>query len=231
MLARCLVWYKDTNINCVHAMAICNFCKRSLVKDLMGNSVSSRVAVALAVGSCALSACSGAPSLDLQNISGVMPALEFQLTDGNGRAVTAQDYRGDVVLLYFGYTHCPDVCPTTLALLSRAIHGLGAKAAAVRVLFVTVDPKRDTIALLKRYAGYFGPEFVGLRGDGPQLARLTGRYHAAFHLDVPDPSGAYAVEHSSAVYIFDPKGHARVVADATDSAQLITHDLRVLTSS
>jgi protein SCO1 len=179
-------------------------------------------------GCAILSACSQAPKLELQSISGVMPDLQFQLTDENGRAVTAQDYRGYVVLLYFGYTHCPDVCPTTLAFLSQAIKGLGTNAGKVRVLFVTVDPRRDTGALLKRYASYFGPQFSGLRGDATQLIPLTRRYHASFQLDAPDQYGNYAVQHSSAVYIFDPRGRARLVTDATDQARLLTHDLRAL---
>jgi protein SCO1/2 len=157
-----------------------------------------------------------------------MPDLQFQLTDDNGQPVTAQTYRGDVVLLYFGYTHCPDVCPTTLASLSQSVKGLGAESAKVRVLFVTVDPQRDTAELLKRYAGYFGPQFVGLRGDSTQLLTLTRRYDASFRLDAPDRSGDYGVQHSSAVYIFDPKGKARLVTDATDQPKLVTHDLRAL---
>ncbi|MGH8260633.1 MAG: SCO family protein [Steroidobacteraceae bacterium] len=157
-----------------------------------------------------------------------MPELEFHLTDDNGRPVTAQSYRGDVVLLYFGYTHCPDVCPTTLALLSQAIKGLGPQAGRVCVLFLTVDPRRDTAAVLKRYVGFFGPQFVGLRGDDEQLLSVTRRYHASFKLDPPDRDGNYAVDHSSAVYVFDPKGRARLIADPEDQPKVITHDLRAL---
>ena len=188
-----------------------------------------RTFAAMVLMVCAgLTACGSRPKLALQSISGVMPDLQFQLTDDDGRPVTAQSYRGDVVLLYFGYTHCPDVCPTTLASLSQAIKGLAAEASKVRVLFVTVDPQRDTAELLKRYAGYFGPQFVGLRGDDSQLRALTRRYDASFQIDAPDRSGNYSVQHSSAVYIFDSKGKARLVTDATDQNGLITHDLRAL---
>lgn len=175
-----------------------------------------------------LAACSQTPKLALQSISGLMPDLQLQMTDDNGRAVSAQDYRGDVVLLYFGYTHCPDVCPTTLAFLSGAIKSLGTDAARVRVLFVTVDPGRDTGALLRRYVSYFGPQFVGLRGPAAQLLALTRRYHAGFELDPPDRDGNYAIQHSSAVYIFDAHGRARLVTDATDQSKLLSHDLRAL---
>lgn len=182
----------------------------------------------LVFGCVELAGCGRAPDLKLQSISGVMPNLAFQLTDDDGKAVTATDYRHDVVLLYFGYTHCPDVCPTTLALLSGAIKDLGSEAVNVRVLFVTVDPQRDTATLLKHYMGYFGPQFIGLRGNSMQLLALAHRYHAAFQLGAHDQNGDYSVQHSSAVYIFDTNGRARLVTDATDQPQLITHDLRAL---
>ena len=175
-----------------------------------------------------VAACGHAPAFELQSISGAMPNLQFHLTDDDGRAVSAQDYRRDVVLLYFGYTHCPDVCPTTLAMLSQAINGLGADATRTRVLFVTVDPGRDSAALLRRYVGYFGPQFVGLRGDDAQLRPLIMRYDASFHRDAPDRDGNYAVQHSSSVYIFDAKGHARLLTDGTDKPTEITHDLHEL---
>lgn len=191
----------------------------------------SPVLLCISVGlvACAgFAGCARSPSLALQSISGAMPNLEFRLTDDNGRPVTAQSYRGDVVLLYFGYTHCPDACPTTLAVLSQAIKRLGEKASRVRVLFVSVDPRRDTGSLLKRYAGFFGPEFIGLRGDDEQLASVTRRYHASFRLDPPERDGDYTVQHSNSVYIFDPSGRARLVTDAADKPSLITHDLRAL---
>ena len=175
-----------------------------------------------------ITGCGRVPTLALQSISGTMPDLEFHLTDDSGRAVTARSYRGDVVLLYFGYTHCPDACPTTLAVLSQAIKPLGAEASGVRVLFVSVDPRRDNTALLKNYVGFFGPEFIGLRGDIGELTSLTGRYHASFKLDPPERDGNYTVEHSNSVYIFDPAGRVRLLTDATDKPTLITHDLRAL---
>ncbi|MGH8143041.1 MAG: SCO family protein [Steroidobacteraceae bacterium] len=185
----------------------------------------------LAAGLMVLAGCSRQPPFKLQSISGLVPALQFNLTDGDGRAVTAQNYRGDVVLLYFGYTHCPDVCPTTLAMLAQAIKGLGASASKVRVLFVSVDPRRDTAALMKRYVSYFGPQFVGLRGADNVLRPLTRRYRIAYHADPPDSYGNYAVEHSSAVFIFDQTGHARLLALSGDAPASITQDLSRLLNS
>ncbi len=174
---------------------------------------------------------SAGPPFALQNVTGLLPSLEFQLTNQDNRAVTAADYRGKVVMLYFGYTHCPDACPTTLATLAAAIRGLGPQAAEIRVLFVTVDPKRDTAAVLRSYVGFFGPQFVGLRGDGDELTALSKRYRVAFHLEPPDRNGEYAVDHSSAIFVFDGTGRARLLGSESDGAAKIAQDLRRLAAT
>jgi protein SCO1/2 len=175
-----------------------------------------------------LGACSQDKSWSLVNITGVMPSLAFRLVDDAGQTVTAETYRGKIALLYFGYTNCPDVCPTTLARLSQALSELKDGAAKVRVLLVTVDPKRDTPQLLKSYTQAFGAEFVGLRADDPELRKLTKRYRVTYSLGKPDSHGNYEVTHSSAVFIFDATGKARLIAESGDSAGAITHDLRQL---
>jgi protein SCO1 len=192
-----------------------------------GVVVAAAAAAALTLGGCS----SRQIPYRLRNITGLMPPLQFQLTDDTGRPVTAQSYRGDVVLLYFGYTHCPDVCPTTLARLSKALRGLGNEASKVRVLFVSVDPQRDSTSVMKRYVGYFGPQFVGLRGPDSVLIPLTRRYRVAFHRDAPDAYGNYSVQHSSAIFIFDQRGRVRLLSDGTDSAAAISSDLRRLISA
>jgi protein SCO1 len=177
----------------------------------------------------ALASCAGSgPPYALKNITGLVLPLEFQLTNQNGQAVTASSYRHDLVLLYFGYTDCPDQCPTTLALLANAIRTLGPRGAQVKVLFVSVDPKRDTTAVLKRYVDNFGPEFVGLRGDPSQLLTLSKRYRIAYHYEKPDRFGNYEVDHSSAVFIFDGKGRARLLAQSDNTASQVASDLRRL---
>src|SRR6185437_11674667 len=129
-----------------------------------------------------LVACAGRdPSYALKNVTGLVSPLEFHLTNQDGLPVTAADYRRDIVLLYFGYTECPDECPTTLTTLANALHTLGPQSSHVRVLFVTVDPRRDTPQVLKRYVSNFGPEFVGLRGDQEALTALSKRYRIAYH--------------------------------------------------
>ncbi len=186
---------------------------------------------ALAVTALMLVGCARQAPYALRNISGLLPPLQFQLTDDNGTPVSEQSYRGDVVLLYFGYSNCPDVCPTTLATLAQALRGLGASASKVRVLFVSVDPQRDSAAVLKRYAAYFGPQVIGLRGPDSELIPLTHRYRVAYHRDPPDRDGNYAVEHSSAVFIFDQRGRVRLLADSGDGAAAISSDLRRLISA
>lgn len=168
------------------------------------------------------------PPFGLQNVTGLLPALQFKLTNQDGRPVSAEDFRGKVVLLYFGYTSCPDVCPLTLSVLERAVETLRSSASKVRVLFVTVDPARDTAPVLKRYVSAFGPEMVGLRGDDAALVDLTRRYRVAFHREAPDAHGYYAVDHSSAVFIFDRDGHARLLAEESAGAERIAADLRRL---
>jgi len=173
-----------------------------------------------------------APAYSLQDITGLMPDLAFKMTDQGGRPVSAVDYRGRIVLLYFGYTHCPDACPTELATLAQATHALGAAAARTQVLFVTVDPPRDTGALLREYLANFDPRFAGLRGDPAALDALTRRYRVSFHAEPPDRDGNYAVDHSSAVFIFDGRGRARLLASAADTAAAIAQDVhRLLTQS
>lgn len=164
----------------------------------------------------------------MTNVAGLVAPLQFHMSDQNGAAVSAADYRGNVVLLYFGYTHCPDACPLTLSMLADAISRLGAGARRVRVLFVTVDPRRDTLPVLKRYVNDFGPQFVGLRGTHSQLTRMIKRYRVSYHYEKPDASGAYEVDHSSAVFIFGPQGRARLLAQTGAPASVIAADLRQL---
>jgi protein SCO1 len=161
------------------------------------------------------------------NISGAMPRLEFRMQRASdGAEVSSRNYRGKVVLLYFGYTHCPDICPATLTNLSDALHRLGAKANSVRILFVTVDPARDTLRVLDAYVRAFAPQIDGLRGDDDALVALARRYRVAFGIEKTGP--AYSVMHSDAVFFFDQNGNVRLVATSTDDADGISSDLRRL---
>jgi protein SCO1 len=188
--------------------------------------------VVAALAALALAGCARkGPTFALKNVTGLLPRLQFQLMNQNGESVTGRDYLGKVVMLYFGYTNCPDACPTTLATLATAIRSLGPRAGDVRVLFVTVDPHRDTTTVLKNYVSFFGPQFVGLRGDPSELTAITKRYRVAYHLEPPGPDGNYAVDHSSAVFIFDRSGRARLLGSEADHSRRIASDLRRLLAS
>jgi protein SCO1/2 len=159
-----------------------------------------------------LAACHAPQHWHSTDVSGATPDLNFTLTRASdGKTVTAKDFRGKVVLLYFGYTYCPDICPTTLAHVAQALTPIDSSAKDVRVLFVTVDPARDDLKTLRDYTANFGPEFVGLRGSPDELATLAKRYRVAYSVK-PDPDPAkYVVTHSSALYAFDRAGHARLL--------------------
>ena len=160
----------------------------------------------------------------MTDISGAMPKLDFQMQRASdGTAVSAADYRGKVVALYFGYTHCPDVCPATLANLAAMLGRVGNPA--VQVLFVTVDPARDTLPVLKQYAAAFSPQVDGLCGSDNQLADLARRYRVAYSVKQGPP---YEVMHSNAVFFFDRTGKARFVTTDTSDPAAMAEDVKRL---
>lgn len=164
------------------------------------------LAAALALGGCDRIAGNDGP---VRNVSGLVRDLDFTMTDETGRTVSAADFRGAPVLLYFGYIHCPDVCPTTLARLAEA-----AKVAApkgLRIAFVTVDPARDTTSQLAEYVHAFGPRVTGLRATEGELEDAARRYRVGYTRGKPDARGEYEVMHSSGVFAFDGEGRARLI--------------------
>jgi protein SCO1/2 len=172
-----------------------------------------------------LAACAPARG-PVTDIRGAMPDLAFAMTRANdGKAVDADDYRGHVVVLYFGYTNCPDACPTTLSDLATVLRRLGSKANDVRVLFVTVDPNRDTLPVLKAYVNAFAPQIDGLRGSEDAIARLARRYRITYQVT---PGPPYQVMHSDSVFFFDREGRARYVATSVANATLITTEIRTI---
>lgn len=171
---------------------------------------------------------SGKLKWSTQDISGVMPDLKFSLTDEHGQPVQAKAYSGKYTLLFFGYTHCPDICPATLSVLEAALHKIGSSADRVEVLFVSVDPKRDTPKALSRYTSSFGPGITGLTGTPAELDALTKRYRVTYRYGKPDKDGNYLVYHSAAIFAFDPQGHVRLLMKYTDGVPAIAHDLEQL---
>jgi protein SCO1/2 len=181
----------------------------------------------------ALAACGrGEPQSGASDITGVMPDLSFTMTRANdGAAVTARSYRGKAVLLYFGYAHCPDECPTTLANLAKVLRDLGPNAKEVRVLFVSVDPGRDTLPILKAYVSTFAPEIDGLRGTDDEIAALARRYRVLYRVTPAAEGKDVEVMHASSTFFFDPSGRARLVTTGTDDTKAIAKDVRKLLRS
>lgn len=138
------------------------------------------------------------------------PLPDFALVDGDGKPFTRARLMGHWSFLYFGYTHCPDACPTTLAALAQSMHELGHDAHP-QVVFISVDPKRDDAKLLKDYAAYFDPAFLGATGSLEQLQGLTVALGVAYSYGPADKSGNYSVDHSVAVFLIDPEGRETAV--------------------
>jgi len=157
------------------------------------------------------------------------PAPDFTLRTDQGKTVHIHDWRGSVVLLYFGYTSCPDVCPTTLAEFAEVKHQLGPAAERLRVLFVTVDPERDTPKRLRIYTRTFDPTFLGLTGPRATLAKVWKAYgiYVQSHR-VPGSSEGYVVDHSATTFVIDAQGNLRLAIPFGTPVDDIRHDLQLL---
>jgi protein SCO1/2 len=166
----------------------------------------------------------GRSTYHMTDISGAMPRLDFRMTRANdGAAVTGADYRGKLVVLYFGYTNCPDVCPATLANLADMLGKV--KSPDIRVLFVSVDPARDTAPDLKKYTAAFSPQMDGLRGSDNDLANFARAYRVAYSVT---PGRPYTVMHSNAVFFFDKTGKPRLVTTDTSDTAAMAEDVKKL---
>nr|WP_240162523.1 SCO family protein [Glaciimonas sp. PAMC28666] len=164
------------------------------------------------------------------DVTGLGYARDFALTDHTGKPRTLADFKGKVVVVFFGYTQCPDVCPTTMAEMSSAMKELGPLADKVQVLFVTVDPERDTQALLAQYVPAFDPRFLGLYGDQAATEKVAKEFRV-FYQKVPGKTpGSYSFDHTAGSYVFDPQGHIRLFVRNGQGPDPIAHDLKILLS-
>lgn len=167
------------------------------------------------------------PSFQLTDLTGAEFGRDFQLTDHNGKPRTLADFKGKVVAIFFGYTHCPDVCPITLGELAIVANELGEDGGRMQVLFITADPERDTPAVLSKYVPAFHPGFLGLYGDADATAR-TAKEFKVFYQKQPLPGGGYSVDHSAGTYIYDTAGRLRLFAGYGQGAPKMLHDIRLL---
>jgi protein SCO1/2 len=162
------------------------------------------------------------------DVTGLGYAREFALTDHNGKPRTLADFKGKAVIVFFGFTHCPDVCPTTLAEMANVVQQLGPQGDKVQVLFITVDPERDTPALLAKYVPAFHPSFIGLTGDKAAIEKVAKEFRV-FYQKVPGKEpGSYTVDHTAGSYVFDPQGRIRLFIRHGQGTEPIVHDLKLL---
>ena len=162
------------------------------------------------------------------DLTGAEYARTLNLTDQDGRARSLADFKGKVLVVFFGYTQCPDVCPTTMAEVAEVKRSLGADGDKVQGVFVTIDPERDTAALLKAYLASFDPSFVGLRGSEEQT-QAAAKEFKVFYAKVPGKTPeTYTMDHTAASFIFDTEGRVRVYARYGAGAQPLADDIKLL---
>jgi protein SCO1/2 len=162
------------------------------------------------------------------DISGAQFGNPLALTDHHGNARKLADFQGKVVALFFGYTHCPDVCPTTMDDMSKALRMLGGDRSQVQVLFVTLDPERDTQEVLAQYVPSFDESFIGLYGDVATTEQVAKDFKLFYKKQASSGKSSYTIDHSAGIYVFDKKGALRVFMNHGQKPQDIAHDLKQL---
>ena len=185
-------------------------------------------AAGLLVGLAACDSASKSAAFQSVDITGGDFGRNFQLTDHTGKPRTLADFRGKVVVLFFGYTNCPDVCPTTLSDLAAVMKKLGKDAERVQVLFVTLDPERDTPALLSMYVPSFNPSFLALYGDREETARVAKEFKVFYEKRPGNAPDNYTMDHFAGSYILDPAGRLRLFVSYGQSADVFAHDIKAL---
>ncbi|MBK9594784.1 MAG: SCO family protein [Rhodocyclales bacterium] len=175
-----------------------------------------------------LAGCDSRPQFVNTDISEADYARDFALTDHNGKPRTMADFRGKAVVIFFGYTQCPDVCPTTMTGMAEALKLLGGDAAKVQVLFVTVDPERDTQQLLAQYVPVFNPSFLGLYADAQTIARTAQEFRVFYKKQPGSTPTTYTVDHSAGSYVYDPQGRLRLYIKHGEKPEVIAKDLKLL---
>ena len=175
-----------------------------------------------------LQACNQPLNWHATDVTGMMPDLEFTLTGADGNLVDASTFKGKPVLVFFGFTSCPDVCPTTLTQLSMILKKLGSQADDIQVTLVSVDPGRDTPEVMQRYTASFGPWLTGLTGSEQALSTFRKAYGVYAAMESSNEKGTYNVMHSAAIFAFDAKGRARLLISDVNDSDAVVSDIRQL---
>jgi protein SCO1 len=177
-----------------------------------------------------LSSCNSkvGPDFLSTNITNASFGRDFKLSDHNGDIRSLADFKGKVIVLFFGYTNCPDICPGIMGKLAGTIKKLGNDSNHVQVLFISVDPEHDTPELLKQYVSTFNPTFLGLSGDLQTTKKIAKEFKIAFKKQTGTTRDSYIMEHSTGVYIFDPKGKLRLYVNSGTNMDIISHDISEL---
>jgi protein SCO1/2 len=170
---------------------------------------------------------SEAPQFQLTDVTGAGFGKTLELTDHNGKRRTLADFKGKVVVLFFGFTHCPDACPTTMMELATVAKQLGPDAERMQVLFVTVDPERDTSEVLRQYVPSFNPTFIGLSGTSDETARAAKEFKIYYQKQA-QPGGSYTMDHSAGTFVLDAQGRLRLFGAYGAGAVPLVHDIRLL---
>lgn len=188
-----------------------------------------RAAVGATAAPLLLAACGDRkPQFNAVDLTGADYARDFRLPDTDGKVRSLQDFKGKAVVVFFGYTQCPDVCPTTMADIAQAKKLLGPEGVKVQGVFITIDPERDTPELLKAYAANFGPDFVALRGTPEQTAAVAKDFKVYYKKVEGKTPGSYTMDHSAASFIYDPQGRLRLYARYGAGPQVLADDLKQL---
>lgn len=180
------------------------------------------LAVFLSVG------CEAPAHFNATDLTGSSIGVDFALQDQNGKQRRLSDFKGKVVIVFFGYTQCPDVCPTTLSSLQETVRLLGTQADRVQVLFITLDPERDTAALLAQYVPSFHPSFLGLRGSTAETEAIAKAFKVFYKKQEGTAPGNYSIDHSTGSYVYDPSGRLRLYLKYGEIPQRIAADISKL---
>ena len=184
--------------------------------------------LAVALGALLLAGCNQQTGFQGSDVTGAKFGRDFHLTDHTGKPRALADFRGKVVVIFFGYTQCPEECPTTLSRLAATMQKLGPDASRVQVLLVTVDPERDTREVLSQYVPAFNPTFLGLYGDAAATAEVAKEFKIIYQKQPGPTPSTYSMDHSTGTFIFDREGRLRVYESYAQGPDALAHDIHAL---